>query len=170
MRPIISKSIRVRYPKYFVIGNNSVVDDFCYFSTKVKVGRYCHIANGCSIAGGLQSQFVLGSFSSLSAGVRVWTASNDFVNDLVILSPQIDIGDCPVQGDVIIKGCSGIGANTVIMPNNYIPTGVVIGASSFVPVGYEFEPWAVYAGVPIKKVGMRNRKRVLQQVGRLIGT
>jgi hypothetical protein len=30
------------------------------------------------------------------------------------------------------------------MPGNHIPEGTVIGALSFVPAGFSFEPWAVY--------------------------
>ena len=53
------------------------------------------------------------------------------------------------------------------MPNNIIPEGTAIGAASFVPEDYPFEPWSVYAGTPIRLVNRRNRGRVLEQVERL---
>lgn len=165
---IVSPNIRVRHPQAFVVGEGSVVDDFCYFSTKVRIGRFSHVANGCSVGGGLAHTFELGDYSSVSAGVRIWCASDDYVRDLVTLIPA---GFGPVKenlitGDVIIGACTAIGANAVIMPANVIPEGTTIGALSFVPAGFAFEPWTVYAGIPIRPIGARDREAVLRQKAR----
>lgn len=167
MKTIISKHIRIRYPKYFSVGINSVIDDFSYFSTKIKIGENCHIASGVSIAGGEKHQFMLGDYSSVSSGVKIWCESNDYVNDLVILSPKQEIDDRPLEGDVSIGKMCGVGANTVIMPGNNIPEGTVIGALSFVPSNFVFKPWSVYAGIPIKFIKKRNKKRILKQVEKI---
>jgi len=166
--PIISEKIRVRNPDNFEVGHNSIVDDFCYFSTKVKIGKFSHIASGCSVAGGKDRSFVLGDYCSLSSGVKIWCSSNDFVNDLVIMNlKDIDVGDKMITGDVTIGNMSGIGSNSVVMPNNNIPEGTVIGALSFVPSNFKFKPWSVYAGIPIKFIKERNRKNVLVQCRRI---
>lgn len=168
MEPIISKNCRIRHPEHFSVGQHSIIDDFCYFSTKVKIGKFSHIASSCSIAGGKDKLFDLGDFCSISSGVRVWCNSNDFVNDLIILKPDnISIGDKPIKGDVKIGNMCGIGANSVIMPDNNIPEGVSIGALSFVPPRFKFEPWSVYAGIPIKLVKPRNKENVMRQVEEL---
>ena len=168
MTAIISPNVRIRYPQWFVVGERSVVDDFCYFSTRVNVGICSHIASGCSIAGGLAHQFTLGDFSSLSSGVKVWCSSNDYANDLVVLPPPgVEIGDGPILGDVTFENYTGAGANAVVMPDNFIPEGVIIGALSFVPTAYRFEPWTVYAGIPIRPLRPRNRANVLEQAARL---
>jgi acetyltransferase-like isoleucine patch superfamily enzyme len=166
---IISPNIRVRCPDQFVVGPGSIVDDFCYFSTKVRVGRCAHIASGCSVAGGAAHLFVLGDFSSLSSGVKVWCASNDFVNDVVCILPPGagEIGARPIEGDVIFERLTGVGANAVVMPDNRVPEGTVIGALSFVPARFPFEPWSVYAGTPIRLIRRRNRDNVLAQLDRL---
>ena len=113
--------------------------------------------------------FSIGDFSSLSSGAKVWCASNDFVNDIVAILPEgcEDIGADPIEGDVIVENHCGIGANTVVMPDNRIPEGVAIGALSFVPPSFRFEPWTVYAGIPVRYVKRRNRERVLAQVGKM---
>jgi len=167
--PIISTQIRVRHPQHFVVGEDSIVDDYCYFSTKVLIGRCSHIANGCSVAGGGARQFELGDFSSLSSGVKVWCTSDDFVNDLVtIIPPGIDdVKTHLISGDVTIERYTAVGSNAVIMPKNRIPEGTVIGALSFVPAAFDFEPWAVYVGTPIRKVRARNKDSVLAQVDQL---
>lgn len=169
MKPIISTSIRVRHPESFVVGDDSIIDDFCYFSTRVRIGRCSHIASGCTIAGGGDRQFALGDFSSLSSGVRIWCTSDDFVHDVVtvipagVRNPKMH----QIEGDVILANYTAVGANSVVMPDNEVPEGTVVGALSFVPSRFSFDPWTVYAGVPVRRLGPRDRESVLAQVGLL---
>jgi acetyltransferase-like isoleucine patch superfamily enzyme len=170
--PIISPNIRVRHPEHFQVGDESIVDDFCYFSTRIRVGRGSHIASGCSVAGGPTHEFTLGDYSSLSSGVKVWCVSDDFTNDLVTIVPAaagaaVDVKIHLIEGDVHMGHFTAVGANAVVMPDNSIPEGTVIGALSFVPPRFPFEPWAVYAGVPIRRLGRRNREQVIAQVRQL---
>jgi acetyltransferase-like isoleucine patch superfamily enzyme len=166
---IISKNIRVRHPHHFHVGRASVVDDFCYFSTKVRVGNYSHIASGCSIAGGGEYQFTLGDYSSLSSGVKVWCSSEDFVNDLVAVLPAgvTGIKTFTISGDVTFEDYTAAGSNSVVMPANTVPVGTIIGALSFVPPRFKFEPWSVYAGTPVRLLRRRNKASVLEQLRRL---
>lgn len=166
MKPIVSANIRLRHPEHLVIGDDSIIDDFCYLSTKVRIGRASHVASGCAIAGGIEWQFAMGDFSSLSAGVTVWCSSNDYARDLVMIVPSGigPIDQHTISGDVTLGHYTGVGANTVIMPDNRIPDGTVVGALSFVPSRFAFEPWAVYAGNPLRLVRMRDRESVLAQV------
>ena len=169
MKAIISPQSRIRHPEHFTIGDDSIIDDYCYFSTKVQIGRATHIASGCSIAGGSAHTFKIGDFSSLSSGVKIWCTSDDFVNDLVTIIPR----DCEqvkthvISGDVTLANYTAVGANSVVMPNNEIPEGTVIGALSFAPAGFRFEPWSVYAGIPIRLVRPRNRQSVIGQLKQL---
>jgi len=169
LNPIISSHIRVRCPDAFVVGEDSIIDDYCYFSTKVRVGRCSHIASGCTIAGGRDRQFTLGDFSSVSAGVRVWCTSDDFRNDLVTILPDgvADLKSNVITGDVEFGEMTAVGANSVVMPGNHIPQGTVIGALAFVPPRFAFEPWSVYAGAPIRRIGARNRDAVMAQADKL---
>lgn len=166
--PIISPNTRIRYPQELVVGEGSVIDDFCYLSTRIRIGRYCHIANNCTIAGGPELRFELGDYSSLSAGARVWCSSNDFVRGIIALLPAENGPDeHALKGDVIFGRLTGVGSNSVVMPGNHVPEGVAIGALSFVPSGFHFEPWTVYAGVPIRPIAERDRASVLGQLERL---
>ena len=153
-------------PEHLVVGEDSIIDDFCYISTRLTVGRGTHIASGCSIAGGAKFQCTIGDFCSLSSGVKVWCASNDFVNDLIAIVPD-EIETSAAEGDVEIGSYSGVGANSVILPDNRLPEGTAIGALSLVPSGFKFEPWMVYAGIPIRTIRRRNRQRVMDQVRQL---
>jgi carbonic anhydrase/acetyltransferase-like protein (isoleucine patch superfamily) len=162
--PIVSPNIRLRVEDHFEIGEHSIVDDYCYFSTRIRIGDWTHIATGCSVAGGPERLFSIGDFSSLSAGVRVWCTSNDFVNDAIMIGTAQGI-----SGDVSLGDHTGVGANSVVMPRNEVPEGVSIGALSFVPADFGFEPWTVYAGIPIARVASRNRDNVLRQVEQFLG-
>jgi hypothetical protein len=88
MKPIVSANSRIRHREHFVIGDDSIVDDYCYFSTRVRIGRCTHIASGCSIAGGAEMKFEIGQYCSLSSGVKIWCTSDDFVNDVVTIIPS----------------------------------------------------------------------------------
>ena len=169
MKAIVSPNSRIRYPEHFVVGEDSIVDDYCYFSTKVHIGKATHIASGCSVAGGHGRQFKIGDFCSLSSGVKIWCTSDDFVNDLVTIIPQgvEQVKTHLISGDVTFGDYTAAGSNSVVMPNNIIPEGTVIGALSFVPSQFDFRPWSVYAGTPVRLIGPRNRPNVEQQVRRL---
>jgi len=169
MMPIVSPNSRIRHQEHFFIGDDSIVDDYCYFFTKVRIGRCTHIASGCSVAGGADMQFEIGDFCSLSSGVKVWCTSDDFVNDLVtIIPPGIEqVKSNLIRGGVIMGNYTAVGANSVIMPDNHLPEGTAIGALSFVPVAFEFRPWGVYTGIPVRFLRSRNRESVMVQVHRL---
>jgi len=169
MKAIVSPNIRIRHPDSFVIGEDSIVDDFCYFSTKVRIGRCTHIASGCSVGGGATMQFEIGDFCSLSSGVKIWCTSDDFVNDIVAIMPQgvEQVKAHLISGDVRLENYTAVGSNSVVMPKNIVPEGTIIGALSFVPVGFPFESWGVYAGIPIRFIRPRNRDSVLGQARRL---
>lgn len=165
MKSIISQNCRIRHPEHFSVGDYSIIDDYCYFSTRVKIGRCSHIASGCSIAGGKDRLFVLGDYSSVSAGVKIWCTSDDFTNDIATIIPENfgEIKNNLITGDVIMGNLTAVGSNSVIMPDNIIPEGTVIGALSFVPPNFRFKPWGVYAGIPVKFIKNRNKENVIKQ-------
>jgi acetyltransferase-like isoleucine patch superfamily enzyme len=169
VNPIISQNSRIRHPELLEIGEDSIIDDYCYISARLRLGRCTHVASGCSIAGGARYQCTIGNYSSLSSGVKIWCASDDFVNDVITIIPP-DVENPKenfITGDVTLGDYTAVGSNSVIMPYNTIPEGSVIGALSFAPTNYPFKAWAVYAGTPVRYLRPRNRDSVLEQVRRL---
>ncbi len=156
----LGQNVILKKPELLTIGDYCRIADFCRISSKAEIGDYCEIAPYTSIAGGNgKYTFAMKGFSSLSSGVRIWLSSNDYVNELVTHSvPTVR----EIVGDVIMEKYTGIGANSVIMPNNHIPEGVTIGALSFVPENFEFKEWTVYAGTPIRPIKERNKEQVLK--------
>lgn len=165
---IISDNLRIRYPESIFIGKNSIIDDFCYISTSCSIGTNFHIASNCTIAGGKNSFFQAGDFGTLCSGCRAFCASDDFVNDIAVTLPKNcdGIKNHLIQGIIRLEDFVTIGANSVIMPNNFIPDGVVIGAMSFIPSNFKFEPWSVYRMVKgkLKKTKNRNKENVSRQI------
>jgi carbonic anhydrase/acetyltransferase-like protein (isoleucine patch superfamily) len=102
--------------------------------------------------------------------VKIWCASDDFTKSLITIIPAEfgPIKEGAIEGDVLCDRFIGIGSNSVVMPDNQIPEGVAIGALSFVPANFSFEPWTVYAGTPIRKIRMRDRDAVLRQYEKFI--
>lgn len=165
MQSIISPNTRIRYG--YQIGIHSIIDDFCYISTQFVIGDFVHIASNCTIAGGNKVKFTHMGFGSLASGVKVFCGTDDFVNDLAVVLPKelCEIKDHIRYGNVLLSKYVTVGANSVIMPNNYIPEGTCIGALSFVPSNFDFEPWSIYAGYPkLKLIKKRNKENVLKQV------
>ncbi len=154
----LGEYVIIKKPELVEVGDNVRIADFCRISSACKIGSDCEIAPGTYIAGGDgKYTFEMGSFSSLAAGVKV--SSNDYVNELVTHSvPEVK----EIQGNVRLGKFTGVGTNSVIMPGNDIPEGVTIGALSFVPSGYQFEPWTVYAGRPIRAIKKRNRANIMR--------
>lgn len=168
VNPIISENCRIRNPDHFNVGEYSIIDDFCYFSTRIEIGRFCHIAANCTISGGAHLLFKLGDYSGVSTGVRIFCATDDFIQDIVNIIPAEFSGiKTPIQGDVVMERLTGIGANTVVMPGTHIPEGAIIGAQCFVPLNFQIKPWCVYTGNPLKMIMPRNKKNVLKQVEEL---
>ena len=169
MKAIISPNLRLRHPELFTVADDSIIDDFCYFSTRIEIGRSSHVASGCSVAGGRERLFRLGDFSSLSSGVKIWCTSDNFAEDLVTIIPPGagPIKTALIEGDVVVGSYAAVGSNSVIMPRNIVPEGTVIGALSFVPAGFKMEPWSVYAGIPVRRRGPRNKVSVMKQADTL---
>ena len=162
---ILGEYVILKKPDQLTIGNNVRISDFCRISSACDIGDECEIATGTYISGGSNKyKFTMKGYSSLAAGVRIWLSSNDYVNELVTHSvPEVK----EIEGDVTMEKYTGIGTNSVVMPNNHIPEGVSIGALSFVPSGYQFEPWTVYAGRPIRPIKKRNKANILNTLRKL---
>lgn len=156
----LGEYVIIKKPDLVSVGDNVRIADFCRISAACEIGSDCEIAPGTYISGGDgKYKFTMGDYSSLASGVRIWLSSNDYVNELITHSVP-DVKE--IQGNVTMGKYTGIGTNSVVMPNNHIPEGVSIGALSFVPSNYKFEPWTVYAGRPIRPIKKRNKENVLR--------
>lgn len=157
----IGRNVYFRYPNEVEIGDNVVIDEFCYFTTSVKIGNYCHIAPSCSIIGGKASYFELGDYSALAAGCRIVCGSDDFLAGFGNSTIPIQFRPTSRTTNVIIKKHVTIGTNSVVLPNVTIAEGTTVGALSL--VSKSTKEWYLYLGNPAKAMVTRNREEILQK-------
>ncbi|MFI3241525.1 MAG: hypothetical protein R3Y43_03050 [Alphaproteobacteria bacterium] len=161
----LGEYVILKKPDELEVGDNVRIADFCRISCACKLGDDVEIAAGAFISGGFgKYKFEMGDCSSVASGATIWLSANDYVNELVAHSiPEVK----EIEGNVVFERFTGVGANSVVMPDNHIPEGTVIGALSYVPPRYTFEPWTVYSGNPIKPIKKRNKENVMKTLEKI---
>jgi galactoside O-acetyltransferase len=143
---------------FISIGSNSRIDDFCILSAsssgQILIGKHVHIAAGVYLFG--SAGIEMGDFSSLSSGVKVYSASDDYSGDFLtnptVASEFLNV----IREKVFLGKHSLIGSGTVVMPGVKIEEGSAVGALSF--VNKSLQSWGVYAGQPVKFIKNRSTK------------
>ncbi len=114
-----------------VIGNNTVINSgiVIYTGNGVKIGNNVAIAANCTLA----------------------PVNHEFINRNILICEQ---GFKKSKGGITIEDDVWVGSNSIILDGTHIGQGCVIGAGSL--VRGILEPYSVYAGNPLKKIGTRN--------------
>lgn len=130
------------------IGARTIIDRewFVNMPQKLKIGNNCHINKNCILdsRGGL----TIGNNVSISYNVTLCSAGHD------MQSPTFDYISSPIT----IADYVWIGLNASVLKGCSVGEGAVIAAGSVVTK--DCEPWGIYAGVPAKKIGVRQCKDV----------
>lgn len=156
---IIGKTVRIRYPELVEIGDNVIIDDFCYISSSLKLSSNVHISSGCKIIGGKQSHVSFESFSTLAPNVVLAAGSDDYSSGIATpLVPHKYKGNHEVGTIKIGKHCI-VGSNSTILPNVRLHNGACLGANSLAKI--DLEKWSLYAGVPAEKIKSRDKVTIL---------
>ena len=166
---IIGKTVRIRRPEEVTIGDHTIIDDFTYISTALKIGAYSHIASNVVISGGSSAKVVIGNFTGISTGVSIHAATSEYISvsfDLPSIPESSQIGG--ICKDIVINDHVLIGTKSTIMPGVFLPEGFASSAYSFIPVG-DYEPWTLYGGNPIKKIHRRkNNNKIKKEIEKLL--
>lgn len=157
---IIGKTVRIRYPELVEIGDNVIIDDFTYISTRLKLHSFVHIASGCKLIGGKKSYVEMYEFSTLAPNVVLAAGSDDYIAGIATpLVGEEYKGDMKV-GKIVIGKHSIVGANSVVLPDVILKDGASVGALSLVKT--DLEAWFLYAGIPARKIKPRNKKAIMK--------
>lgn len=128
-------------------------------------GDYVHISSPCMIAAGHGVN--LCDFSGLSAGVKIFSASDDYSGEN-LTNPTIPKYLLKIKsGKVILNRYAIVGAGSVILPKCDIGEGCAVGALSIVT--RSLPPWGIYAGIPARRIRDRSR-HLLNSESRLLRT
>ena len=125
------------------IGKRAIIDMGYYIlgSTRLIIGEKCHINRQCMLdaRGGI----TIGNNVSISHCVKIVSGSHNYN------SRHFDYE----AAEIFIEDNVWIGINAIILKGVRIGEGAVIAAGAIVTK--DCEPYGVYAGIPAKKVGVR---------------
>lgn len=139
------------------IGSNVRIDGYCSIIAAgkgyAKIGSHVHIAGYVGIYGG--AGVVVGDFCGLSAGVRVYTGTDDYTGR-ALTGPTIPAKYLDVRSAPVTFGRHAIvGTGTVILPGVTAHEGASVGALSLVTK--DLDAWTIYAGAPVRRLRDRSK-------------
>jgi len=164
---IIGLAVRIRYPEIVEIGDNVIIDDFCYISTGLKLHSNVHIASGCKIIGGRSASVEMRPYSTLAPNVVLAAGSDDYIGG--IATPMVPLepkGNYEV-GKILIGRHSIVGENSVVLRNVTFGEGACLGALSFAKD--DLDPWTLYAGIPARAIKPRAKEKILSLESKHLG-
>jgi galactoside O-acetyltransferase len=156
----IGKYVYFRYPELVEIGDNVIIDEFCYFTSSLTIGNYVHIASHCTCIGGKNSKLIMSDFSGLSAGCRIICGSDDYLCGLTNPNIPSEFRGATKIGEIFIGKHAVLGTNTVVHPLVRINEGAATGSLTLVTK--DLESWSIYVGVPANKIKDRDRASILK--------
>lgn len=147
------------------LGNNIRIDSHVVILSRrgtLTVGDNVHIEPASSIVA--HHGVSIGSYCTLSHGVRLFTASADYSGESFHNVFPDGRFQNPRVGAIEIRDHVIIGGNSVVMPGLTLGEGAAIGALSF--VRSSLEEWGIYAGNPLKRLGNRSTqiREIAQQI------
>jgi len=141
------------------IGDDVRIDGFTSIiaaAGQVRIGSHVQIGIGCVL--GARGGIAMEDFSSLSHGVRLLSAVDDFggrhLTNSTVPDEVLGVQTAPIR----IGRYVPIGAGTLILPGVEIDEGAAVGAMSL--VNQSLPGWRIYAGNPARDVGERSRDLV----------
>lgn len=149
-------------PENISLGEETVVDDFCFLYATgkgIEVGDYSHICVGTIILAG--GKVKIGRFSALSPGCRLLAETdsydgNGFVGLKVFGNKYRDTKFL----DVTLGDHVHVGMGSIIMPGVTLHDGVSIGAGSLVTK--DMPEWSICYGHPAKPMKSKRKEKQLQ--------
>ena len=125
------------------IGKKTLLDMATYVlaPSHIIIGIYCHINRKCFLDA--RGKISIGNNVSISHNVTLCSAGHDFN------SPNFAYEVSPI----VIHDNVWIGVNVTILKGVIIGEGAVIAAGAIVTK--DVESYSVYAGIPAKKIGVR---------------
>jgi acetyltransferase-like isoleucine patch superfamily enzyme len=120
----------------------------------IDVGRHVYIGPACIIES--PEETTLGDFATLAGRVTVYGATDDYLG-AKLTNPTVPAHLRGLtKASIHIGRHAIVGTNSVILPGAVLPEGCAVGALSL--VNSPLEPFAVYVGIPVRKIMERSRE------------
>ncbi len=151
----ISRNSLIVNPEKISIGSNVRIDAFTTLiaSSSINIGSFVHI--GCNVYINGSESVILSNFCGLSAGVKLFTSSDDYSGDYLTNPTVPKKFNNTKKGKVVLEEFVNIGSNSVIMPFVTIKKGSAVGALSMVTKS--LPSWYIYMGIPARKIKKRSK-------------
>lgn len=155
-RSVIARNCTIIGLENIKIGNDVRIDGYSSIiaaSGSLTIGNHVHIGIGCVLGarGGIELQ----DYSSLSHGVRILSAIDDFggrhMTNSTLPPDVLGVMTAPVRVGRYVP----VGSGSLILPGAVIGEGAAVAAHSIV-VG-PLKEWMIHSGNPAKAVGPRSR-------------
>lgn len=167
----------LRIESYSQISRGSVlysIGSFSYSALNIKntsqaslsIGRYCSIAEGCSILG-KDHPYARISTSPIFYSYNDYVIFRDYYHDNNISSNDICLYP-PVEKcktNIVIENDVWIGQNVTIKPGVTIGNGAIVGANALVL--HDIPPYSIWGGVPAKLIKYRFPNKVIELITKL---
>jgi acetyltransferase-like isoleucine patch superfamily enzyme len=156
---IIGKTVRIRYPELVEIGDNVIIDDFTYISTKLRLHSNVHISAGCKIIGGQQAYVEMHEYSTLAPNVVLSAGSDDYISGIATPMVGIEFKANVKIGKIILNKHCIVGSGSVVLPDVTFSEGACLGALSL--ANRHLNEYTLFAGIPAKEIKKRNKVEIL---------
>lgn len=138
-------------------GDNVRIDPFTLLSAAggwLHLGDFVHVSSHCSVSAA--SGVELGDFAGLSAGVRIFSRSDDY-GGKYLTNPTVpgEFTNPPAEKPVRLGRHAILGAGAIVLPQVEIGEGTAVGAGALIV--RSLGSWGVYTGSPAKF--LRNRRQ-----------
>ncbi len=141
------------------IGDNVIIDDFCYISTGMKLHANVHISAGCKIIGGKKAHVEMYNFSTLAPNVVLSAGSDDYNSGIATPMVPMEFKANAIIGKIILKKHCIVGASSVVLPNVHFDEGACLGALSL--ANKSLEEYTLHAGIPARFIRSRKKEEIL---------
>ncbi|MDD2283790.1 MAG: acyltransferase [Paludibacter sp.] len=150
----ISRKASIYTPEQMIIGDHVRIDDFCILSGRIKIGSYVHISAYTAIYAGYGVD--IDDYVTISGRVMIYSQNDDYSGEYMTNPTLPETATHVTGGRIILKKHAIVGAGSVILPALTMGEGACLGAMSLLKS--DVPDWEIYAGIPAKKKGDRNRK------------
>jgi galactoside O-acetyltransferase len=152
----VHRSVVFFNPKNIFLASHVRIDCFCLLSggsQGIRIGNYTHLGAATHLFGG-GGEILIEDFSNVSSRVSLFTSNDDYI-DGTMTNPWISKQFKKLsEGSIKLGKHAIIGCGSIILPDIEIGLGASIGALSL--VNRNVEECAVVAGIPIRKIRMRD--------------